>query len=124
MEHVIPNTTPATGAAAAQRPENSQLGTKKLKEIGVDIGESEEFDSWWGKYAEDIKSAWARRDTMCYSMMHAKSTGYHEKRRIKAIYLDFDLPDLAAFSDLGASLIPFVLSRCFLLPSVDVSFVV
>lgn len=57
MEHVIPNTTPATGAAAAQRPENSQLGTKKLKEIGVDIGESEEFDSWWGKYAEDIKSA-------------------------------------------------------------------
>ena len=55
MKHVIANTTPATGQAAAQRPENSQLSTKKLREIGVDVSESEGFDAWWKKYAEDLK---------------------------------------------------------------------
>jgi S-adenosylmethionine synthetase len=55
IKHVIANTTPATGEAAAQRPENSQLSAKKLEEIGVNVGESEGFDSWWKKYAQDLK---------------------------------------------------------------------
>lgn len=44
----------------------------------------------------------------------------HEYREIatrKKDYLDLDLPDLADFSLFGASLIPFVLRRCFLFPS-------
>ena len=57
IDHVVANTQPAIGQAAAQRPENSQLGTKKLKEIGVDVGESEAFGAWWKRYAEDIKRA-------------------------------------------------------------------
>jgi S-adenosylmethionine synthetase len=56
IKHVIANTTPATGQAAAQRPENSQLSTKKLEEIGVNVSESEGFDSWWKKYAQDLKA--------------------------------------------------------------------
>jgi S-adenosylmethionine synthetase len=56
IKHVIANTTPATGQAAAQRPENAQLSTKKLEEIGVDVNESEGFDSWWKRYAEDLKA--------------------------------------------------------------------
>jgi S-adenosylmethionine synthetase len=56
IKHVIANTTPATGQAAAQRPENAQLSTKKLKEIGVDTSESEGFDSWWKKYAQALKA--------------------------------------------------------------------
>jgi S-adenosylmethionine synthetase len=56
IKHVIANTTPATGQAAAQRPENAQLSTKKLEEIGVDVSESEGFDSWWKRYAEDLKA--------------------------------------------------------------------
>jgi hypothetical protein len=36
-------------------------------------------------------------------------------------YLDLDLPDLADFLPLGASLIPFVLRRCFLFPSVTLA---
>jgi S-adenosylmethionine synthetase len=56
IKHVIANTTPATGQAAAQRPENAQLSTKRLEEIGVDVSESEGFDSWWKRYAEDLKA--------------------------------------------------------------------
>jgi S-adenosylmethionine synthetase len=56
IKHVIANTTPATGQAAAQRPENAQLSTKKLEEIGVDVSESQGFDSWWKRYAEDLKA--------------------------------------------------------------------
>jgi S-adenosylmethionine synthetase len=56
IKHVMANTTPATGQAAAQRPENAQLSTKKLEEIGVDTSESEGFDSWWKRYAEDLKA--------------------------------------------------------------------
>lgn len=55
FDHVGPNTTPPTGAAAAQRPENSQLSTKKLEEIGVDTSEAEAFDSWWKTYCKDLR---------------------------------------------------------------------
>jgi len=57
IDHVVANTQPATGQAAAQRPENSQLSTKKLKEVGVDTGESEGFDAWWKTYAQDLRGA-------------------------------------------------------------------
>jgi S-adenosylmethionine synthetase len=56
ITHIIANTQPATGQAAAQRPENSQLSTKKLEEIGVDTSESESFDAWWKRYAQDVKA--------------------------------------------------------------------
>lgn len=55
IDHVIANTTPPTGQAAAQRPENSQLSCKKLKEIGVDTSEAEGFDGWWKRYCQDLR---------------------------------------------------------------------
>jgi S-adenosylmethionine synthetase len=55
INHVRPNTEPPTGAAAAQRPENSQLSTKELEEIGVDSGEQEGFDNWWKVYCKDLR---------------------------------------------------------------------
>jgi S-adenosylmethionine synthetase len=55
IDHVVANTQPPTGAAAAQRPENSQLSTKKLVEIGVDDGEMEGFDAWWKEYCKQLR---------------------------------------------------------------------
>jgi S-adenosylmethionine synthetase len=55
IEHVVANTQPPTGAAAAQRPENSQLSVKKLQDIGIDTSERESFDSWWKVYCEDLR---------------------------------------------------------------------
>ena len=54
--HVKPNTEPPTGAAATQRPENSQLSSNKLKEIGVDVGEAQAFESWWKECCVELKS--------------------------------------------------------------------
>ena len=55
IDHVKPNTEPPTGAAATQRPENAQLSNKKLEEIGVDVSEAQDFDSWWKDYCVEIK---------------------------------------------------------------------
>lgn len=57
IDHVVANTNPPTGAAATQRPENSQLSNTKLKEIGIDTSEAQGFDSWWKEYCVEIKSA-------------------------------------------------------------------
>lgn len=56
IKHVVANTQPPTGEAATQRPENSQLSSKKLEEIGVDVREGQGFDSWWKDYSVDIKA--------------------------------------------------------------------
>jgi hypothetical protein len=46
---------------------------------------------------------------------------YREIAMREKDYLDLDLPDFADFSLFGASLIPFVLRRCFLFPSVTLA---
>lgn len=55
IDHVVANTAKPTGEAATQRPENSQLSSKKLNEIGVDPGEAQGFDSWWKEYCAELR---------------------------------------------------------------------
>ncbi|OCF41201.1 dTDP-4-dehydrorhamnose reductase [Kwoniella heveanensis CBS 569] len=50
IEHIIKDT--AKPAAGTSRPENAQLSTKLLKEIGVDVGERKDFDTWWKEYVK------------------------------------------------------------------------
>ena len=56
ISHVVAVTEKPTGEAATQRPENSQLSSKKLEEIGVDVSEAQGFDSWWKEYSMEIKT--------------------------------------------------------------------
>ncbi|WVQ78035.1 dTDP-4-dehydrorhamnose reductase [Cryptococcus sp. DSM 104549] len=48
IDHVKKDTSKPVGGT--QRPENTQLSTKVLKELGVDVGEKQSFDAWWASY--------------------------------------------------------------------------
>ena len=48
--HVIKETTVPAGATS--RPENSQLSTKSLTELGVDTTEKVAFADWWKAYVK------------------------------------------------------------------------
>jgi S-adenosylmethionine synthetase len=56
IDHVIPDSEkPVLKPGQTERPENTQLSTTALKDLGVDVREDETFDNWWGKYVADTK---------------------------------------------------------------------
>ncbi|WWC90110.1 dTDP-4-dehydrorhamnose reductase [Kwoniella dendrophila CBS 6074] len=54
IKHVEKDTN-KPGPNATPRPENTQLSTKALKDLGIDVGESKSFDEWWKDYIEETK---------------------------------------------------------------------
>ncbi|WVQ70172.1 dTDP-4-dehydrorhamnose reductase [Kwoniella botswanensis] len=54
IDHIIKDTN-KPGPDATPRPENTQLSTKALKELGVDVGERKSFGDWWGDYIAEGK---------------------------------------------------------------------
>ncbi|WWD15848.1 dTDP-4-dehydrorhamnose reductase [Kwoniella shandongensis] len=50
IDHVIRETSPPPNATP--RPENTQLSTKALKELGVDVSEKQAFADWWKEYVK------------------------------------------------------------------------
>nr|XP_019013445.1 dTDP-4-dehydrorhamnose reductase [Kwoniella pini CBS 10737]OCF52226.1 dTDP-4-dehydrorhamnose reductase [Kwoniella pini CBS 10737] len=54
IDHIIKDTN-KPGPDATPRPENTQLSTKALKEVGVDVGEQRSFDEWWKDYIGESK---------------------------------------------------------------------
>ncbi|OCF55330.1 dTDP-4-dehydrorhamnose reductase [Kwoniella mangroviensis CBS 10435] len=54
IDHIIKDTN-KPGPDATPRPENTQLSTKALKELGVDVGERKRFGDWWGDYIAEGK---------------------------------------------------------------------
>ena len=56
IDHIIPDTEkPVVKPGQTERPENTQLSTKGLKEIGVDTREDEGFAAWWASYLAETK---------------------------------------------------------------------
>ncbi|WVO12809.1 dTDP-4-dehydrorhamnose reductase [Cryptococcus depauperatus] len=51
IDHVIKDTLVPTDATP--RPENTQLDTKTLQDLGIDINERQPFDQWWSKYVTE-----------------------------------------------------------------------
>ncbi|ADV20460.1 dTDP-4-dehydrorhamnose reductase [Cryptococcus gattii E566] len=51
IDHVIKDITVPTGATP--RPENTQLSTKALKELGIDVSEKKAFEDWWAEYVKE-----------------------------------------------------------------------
>lgn len=51
IDHVIKDTTVPTGATP--RPENTQLSTKVLEELGIDVSEKKSFEDWWAEYVKE-----------------------------------------------------------------------
>lgn len=50
IKHVIPDANkPQVQPGQTERPENTQLSTASLKEIGIDTREDNSFDAWWSK---------------------------------------------------------------------------
>ncbi|WRT67063.1 dTDP-4-dehydrorhamnose reductase [Kwoniella shivajii] len=49
IDHVIRDTN-KPGPEATPRPENTQLSTKALEELGIDVSERKTFDEWWKSY--------------------------------------------------------------------------
>nr|XP_018263932.1 dTDP-4-dehydrorhamnose reductase [Kwoniella dejecticola CBS 10117]OBR86090.1 dTDP-4-dehydrorhamnose reductase [Kwoniella dejecticola CBS 10117] len=54
IEHVIQDTN-KPGPDATPRPENTQLSTIALRDLGVDVGEKKSFDEWWRDYIAQSK---------------------------------------------------------------------
>lgn len=46
---------PVIKPGQTERPENTSLSTKSLKEIGVDTREDMSFDQWWAKWIKETK---------------------------------------------------------------------
>jgi S-adenosylmethionine synthetase len=55
IDHIAANTEKPAPGSGTQRPENTELSSKKLEEIGVETKEQMSFDAWWAEYAKDIK---------------------------------------------------------------------
>ncbi|KAK1924800.1 hypothetical protein DB88DRAFT_486915 [Papiliotrema laurentii] len=56
IQHVVPDANkPIVKPGQTERPENTQLATDALKELGVDTREDETFDEWWGRYIAETK---------------------------------------------------------------------
>ena len=50
IEHVIPDANkPEVKPGQTERPENTQLSSDSLLELGIDTREDNVFDEWWGK---------------------------------------------------------------------------
>ncbi|ORX39810.1 hypothetical protein BD324DRAFT_615077 [Kockovaella imperatae] len=47
---------PVVKPGQTQRPENTQLSTKALVDIGIDTREDKSFDDWWKAYAGELKA--------------------------------------------------------------------
>lgn len=55
ITHVIPDRNkPETKPGQTERPENTQLGTKALQALGVDVGEEQAFEDWWKVWAAKL----------------------------------------------------------------------
>jgi S-adenosylmethionine synthetase len=51
IDHVIPDRNkPESKPGQTERPENTQLSVKSLKDIGVDTSEETGFEDWWNGY--------------------------------------------------------------------------
>jgi S-adenosylmethionine synthetase len=56
IDHVKADTAkPEVKPGQTERPENTQLSTKSLKEIGIDTREDCVFYQWWGQYIKGTK---------------------------------------------------------------------
>lgn len=56
IDHVISDSArPVSKPGQTERPENTQLSTKSLTDIGVDTREDASFDEWWGKYIAETQ---------------------------------------------------------------------
>ena len=53
--HVIPDANkPEVKPGQTERPENTQLSTRSLQDVGIDTREDEAFEGWWKKWAEVV----------------------------------------------------------------------
>jgi S-adenosylmethionine synthetase len=51
IKHVIPDRNkPESKPGQTERPENTQLSTKALHDLGVDVSEEQGFEEWWKAY--------------------------------------------------------------------------
>lgn len=56
IDHVKPDSArPVSKPGQTERPENTQLSTKSLEELGVDTREDADFETWWAKYIKVTK---------------------------------------------------------------------
>ena len=56
IDHIIRDSAkPQLKPGETERPENTQLSTKSLIEIGVDVSEEKPFDAWWTVYIAESK---------------------------------------------------------------------
>lgn len=56
IDHVKPDSArPVSKPGQTERPENTQLSTKSLEELGVDTREDADFETWWAKYIKETK---------------------------------------------------------------------
>jgi S-adenosylmethionine synthetase len=50
IDHVIADSNkPVVKPGQTERPENTQLSTQSLQDIGIDVREDMTFDSWWSR---------------------------------------------------------------------------
>ena len=55
IKHVIPDTNrPVSKPGQTERPENTQLSTRSLQDIGVDTREDVAFAAWWKEWAKVV----------------------------------------------------------------------
>ena len=58
ISHVKPDREkPVVKPGQTRRPENTQLSTKALKELGVDTREDKAFADWWEAYVPELKAS-------------------------------------------------------------------
>jgi len=56
IDHVVPDSQkPVIKPGQTERPENTELSTASLKEIGINTREDASFDDWWGTYIAETK---------------------------------------------------------------------
>jgi len=56
IDHVVPDSNrPVAKPGQTERPENTQLSTASLKELGIDTRENASFDEWWKTYVAETK---------------------------------------------------------------------
>jgi S-adenosylmethionine synthetase len=55
IKHVIADTNkPQTKPGQTERPENTQLSTRSLQDVGIDVGEEKAFAEWWAEWAKVV----------------------------------------------------------------------
>lgn len=56
IKHVTPDSSkPIIKPGQTERPENTQLSTKALRGLGIDLSEEMTFEEWWKKNAKATK---------------------------------------------------------------------